>query len=473
MKLPKLLAEKRLTLRKKNWWIIVSAVLLVGAGTTWYFLLGPGKQITAAAQSEPTYQTATVRRGDIRISITGSATLAAHTAVDLGFSTAGTVTELNVELGDHVTTGEELASLGNSVTLEANLANAELAYLQAQQALKQLQDNADVSLAQAYQDWVTAKEAYDEAVTAEARTAYARCSQEVLTKYSAELDRVKERLSSLAVGSDEWIDASNDYATAQANYDYCRSYTEDEKTVATADLQVAENAMKLAERTYNTLKDSSGIDPDELTLAEAKVKQTKDQLAQAQEDLEGITLVAPIDGIVTYLAAGKNSYVDTTTYITISDVSDLEAEINVDESDLDKFALNSPAEIVFDALPDQTFTGTVVEVEPQLANTNMVTTAQGIVQLDSDGIQALQSMPLGLSGTAEIIKSEAKEVLWVPIEAVRDLGDGQYGVFVLESDGKLRFHSVQVGLMDETRAEITQGLSEGEVVSTGVVETAY
>jgi len=473
MKLPKLFIEKRWTLKKKSWFILIGAALLVGTAAAWYFLGGPASSIrSAAAESGPAYQTAVVRRGDIRISITGSGTLVAGESVDLGFSTQGTVTQLSVALGDTVTAGQSLASLGNSQTLEASLASAELAYLQAQQALKDLHDNADVALAQAYLDWVTAKVDYEEALKAQQRTAYARCSQEVNTRYAAALDRAEEKLASLPAGSEAWIDAKNDYDTARANYDYCHAYTEEEKAATAASLQLAENTFKRAERKYDILKVSSGIDPDELALAEAKVDQTKAQLEQARKNLEGITLTAPIDGVITYLAAGEGSFVGTATYLTISDTSHLEVQINVDESDLNHFALGSRAEIVFDALPDRTFIGEVVKVEPQLATSNMVTTARGLVELDVDAIKALQSLPLGLNGTVEIIKSEAKDVLWVPLEAVRDLGDGQYSVFVLDSDGELRLRVVEVGLMDTTRAEIIQGLSEGEVVSTGMVQAS-
>jgi hypothetical protein len=56
------------------------------------------------------------------------------------------------------------------------------------------------------------------------------------------------------------------------------------------------------------------------------------------------------------------------------------------------------------------------------------------------------------------------------VEAVREIGPGEYAVFVMEDDEpKLRI--VTVGLLDFTSAEILTGLNAGEVVTTGVVET--
>ena len=58
----------------------------------------------------------------------------------------------------------------------------------------------------------------------------------------------------------------------------------------------------------------------------------------------------------------------------------------------------------------------------------------------------------------------------IPVEALRELGPGEYAVFVVENDEpKLRV--VSVGLVDFTSAEITNGLEAGEVVTTGIVET--
>ncbi len=206
---------------------------------------------------------------------TGSGTLEAGQEADLSFSTSGTVAELNVKVGDQVEVGKVLARLGNTEGLEANLATAQLDLLEAQQSLKGLQTNASVSLAQAYQDWVTAQGTYKTALTTSQRTDYARCSQEVTTKYAEALARAKQKLANInaeKTGSEAWIGAKNDLDTAQANYDYCIAHTDDEKVTAQSDLEVARIALQKAEEKYITLRENSGIDPDELALAEAKVK---------------------------------------------------------------------------------------------------------------------------------------------------------------------------------------------------------
>jgi multidrug efflux pump subunit AcrA (membrane-fusion protein) len=76
-----------------------------------------------------------------------------------------------------------------------------------------------------------------------------------------------------------------------------------------------------------------------------------------------------------------------------------------------------------------------------------------------------------MNASVEIIGGKAENALLVPIDAVRDIGDGQYSVFIVGSNGKLQLKVVEVGLSDATFAEIKTGLQEGDTVTTGVVET--
>lgn len=468
MSLPK---SKSKLWSKKGLIAIVVALLLIGAGSAWYFLGLPGSPIRKAeAQSGSTIQTAVVRRGDLSISISGSGTYIANQSVDLSFSTSGSLTELNVKVGDVVKAGDKLASLGSTESLEADVAAAQLSYLEAQQALTELQDNADVSLAKAYQTWVNAKADYETALLKSQRTAGSRCSDAVNKKYSAAIDTAKEKLAAAVYGSDSWINYKNVYDQAVANYSYCSAYTATEKVEANADLDLAKETMAQAERTYNTLKTGSGIDPDELALAEVKVKQTETAFEDAKQTLAGVTLTAPIAGKITYLAADKGAIVDTAKFVTIAVLTPPMMTVQVDESDLDKFTVDSQASVVFDALPDLTLSGKVVEVDPELYSSGNIKVAQGRVELDGTAAQSLANMPLGLNASVEIIQKQTKNALLVPIEALRDLGDNQYAVFVVK-DGSLRLQTVEVGLKDSTWAEITSGLNQGDVVSTGTATT--
>lgn len=472
MKLNRRTSATRLQGKRIAIGVTCAAVVVLIAGAVWYFFIRSANNTSTATQE--TVHTSTVRSGDIRVSASGSGALAAAEQVDLSFSTAGTVAELNVKVGDHVAKGDVLARLGRIEKLEADVASRQVALLEAQQALTTLQGGGSVALAQAYQDWVTAQVAYNEANLASQRTVYSRCSEAVNLRYAATLERAKDQLDTLtqkSYGSQEWIDAKSAYDTASANVAYCKVYSPDEKTEAKANLDLTAVKMKQAEEAYNKLKDSAGINSDELALAEAKVNQAGIALDLARESLDGATLVAPIDGTVLSIAAGKGEMIDTGVFITLADLTRPNVTVQVDETDLDKLVTGIKAEITFDAIPDKVFTGTVTQVDPALVSSGQYQVVKGLISMDEVPTANGRPAPLGLNAGVEVIFSEAKNVLQVPVEALRDLGDGEYGVFVQGQGGKLRFRQVEVGLMNTAFAEIRSGLSAGEIVSTGLVES--
>lgn len=424
----------------------------------------------------PSYQTSVVRKGDLTISASGSGTLIAGNSVDLSFSTSGIVEELYVKSGDKVTKGTELARMNNAKSLEAQVAASKLNLLQAQKTLKELQDSKDLNLANAYQEVLNAQKTFNEAEEQILRQDYARCSDEVNKRNLASLEKAEDRLNEINLryhGSDDWIEAKNVYDQAKANYDYCIAYSEDEKTDFQAELAIAEVTLKKAQSTYDTLKASAGIDPQELELAEAKLEEAQIKYDKSVEDLAGSTLVATIDGTVTYLRANVGAYVDTSTYITISDLTTSDVDVSIDESDLQKLYVGAKATAIFDALPDEIFFGEVVQVNPELSQSGQYRVATAVISLEDIAGSKLENLPLGVVASIKIISGEAKDALLVPAGAVRSIGDDQYGVFVIGPEGNMTFRLVEVGLMNSSSAEIKSGLELNETVSTGLSVGTY
>jgi HlyD family secretion protein len=452
--------------------LIFSILLIAGGAAAWYFVAGPGsaqKKQAVAGAVQQTYTTP-VKRGDLRVSASGSGKLVANQSVDLSFSTSGTVDQLAVQTGDMVKAGQVLASLASSRTLEANLASAKLQVIQAQKALTDLQQNAGLALAQAYSDLASAQKTYDAALKKSQRLAYARCSQDTNTRLAAVLDRATKQLDNIHAetpNSDAYIAAKKAYDTALANYNNCAPYTESEKNSIQAALDVAKSALQAAQDQYDTLKAASGIDPNELAMDEAKLKEAQAQLDKANDQLAGITLTSPIDGKVTFLSASAGAMVDSSKFVTIADVSHAILDISVDESDLDNLVVGAPVTVSFDALPDQTFSGTVVQVNPQVTTSGLYRVAKGLVELDDSAVKTIATLPLGLSASVTIVNQEAKNALLVPVIALKDMGDGAYGVMMKGSDGQLRLQPVSVGIQSSDYAEITTGLKEGDLISTG------
>jgi len=457
---------------KKIWLPILLGLVVIGAGAYWLWNSGYFQKKSETTGTVSTgYGTNLVRKGDYTITATGTGVLVAGNSVDLSFSTEGIVEELMVKAGQKVTKGTELARMNNAKSLEAQVAANEINLLEAKKTLSDLQESKDVNLAQAYQDMLTAQETYNEALRKVQRKEYARCSEEVNKQNLQKLTNAQSRLEQIGLryqGSDTWNDAKNTYDTALANYNYCIKFTDQEKIDFQASLDVADVQLKKAKTTYETLKASAGIDPDELKLAEAKVEEAQIKLDQSKEKLQGSTLTATIDGTITYLKANVGAYVDTSTYITISDLTTSDVDVSIEETDLDKLHVGAKAEVVFDSLPDDTYTGEVIQVDPELSTSGQYRVATAVISLDDIAGTKLESMPLGINASVKIISSEVKDGLLVPAKAVRNIGNGQYGVFVKSTEGNLIFKTVEVGIMDSSTAEITSGLELNETVSTGL-----
>lgn len=451
---------------------VVSILVVASALTFFKPAVGAVATATAEAAVTPKYYTASVSVGDIELSASGSGNLISNSVVELGFSTSGTVTRLYVQPGDTVKTGDLLAELTTSKELEAEVASSQLAVIEAEQALNQLHKSAEVNLASAFKAYVTAKSEYEKALFNSQRTAYSRCDQQTTTRLAQSLERATEKLKKLTdTTTEEYTEAKNSYETASANYSYCVSYTEDEKTLANAALSVAEATLKQAEAAYNELKEASGMDPNELALAEAKLSNAQSKLEIAQENLKGTTLTAPMDGTVISIAAGEGQRVDASTFITIANLKDLVMKVSVDEADLSFLTPGTHAEMEFDSIANTIFSGSVIQVDPTLSESMEYKLATGKIRMDIENNPAAEQLLLGLNASVTLVKEKAENALLVPLEAVRDLGNGKYAVFVVGADGDLTFRAVEVGITTETQAQILSGLQAGDTVSTGLVST--
>jgi multidrug efflux pump subunit AcrA (membrane-fusion protein) len=155
--------------------------------------------------------------------------------------------------------------------------------------------------------------------------------------------------------------------------------------------------------------------------------------------------------------------------ITLADMAQPQLEMWVDEVDLGSVAPGYEVEAIFDALPDDVYTGHVVRVEPELQSMQNAPTVLVYASLDEE-LEVSSVLPIGANASVEIIAARAENALLVPAEALRELSPGRYAVFVMV-DGELQMRQVEVGVIDYAYAEIIGGLNEGDVVSTGMVPT--
>jgi RND family efflux transporter MFP subunit len=480
-------------LRKYRLWITLLVVLAAAGGG--YFYYAAASQPAQATDDEQV-RTTTARQGDLVIYASGTGTLVAGSEVDLSFGISGVLQEINVQVGDLVQAGDNLARLEEGESLESlqtAVTSAEIARLNAQNSLDELYESAPMKAAQAQQ---TLAEALDNLQDAEyywqvQQSGY-RASGETIAAAEAglvlaenEVEKAQARFNdvegkpdddparALALSNLVAAKQKRDSAMRELNW-YTGSPTEIDQMLLDAEVAIAEAALAEAQAEWETLQ--NGPDPVEVSLAEAQLANAEAQLVKAQADLadgtaalEDINLVAPIDGTVLAVNANVGDSAQGVV-ITLADLNQPYLEIFLDETDLDKIARGFAVDVIFDALPDDTFTGEVVQIDPTLYSSQNVSAIRALVKLDDPHTAGISALPIGLNAAVDVVSGRADDAVLVPIEALRELSPSEYAVFVMD-EGEPKLRMVSVGLIDFTYAEITSGLDAGEIVTTGIVET--
>lgn len=442
------------------------ALLAAGGGGYYYYTQRVQEQ---PANGEETIQTATVRTGHLVVMGGGTGTLIPSTEVEVSFSTGGLVREVLVQVGDLVEVGDPLLRLDDT-DAQAQVAEAEINLRLAELDLATLTETPDAAELEAARLGLTsAQEAlkdllngpsHEDRIIALADLSTAELAlQQAQSAYDAVSWRPDVGSSSEAM---ELWSATAAYDKAKATYDLAVAGPSEEE-IASARASVAS-----AQSNLNSLL--KGATAEELETAQLSVEQGRSNLAAAQVALEEKVLVAPVAGTVTSMDAAVGEVAGTSAIVTVADLSQPLLEIYMDETDLDLIAVGYQVEVVFDALPDETFTGQVVRVDPVLVEMEGAPTIQALATLDLEGKDLQWALPSGLNATVDVIAGSAEDVLLVPADALWELSPGQYAVFVLV-DGELQVREVEVGLMDYAYAEIVSGLEAGDLVSTGVLAT--
>lgn len=422
---------------------------------------------------------ATVEKGDIILSATGTGELITSRELNLSFTADGIVDAVNVQVGETVEKGDILAELRDKSGLVTKVTAAKIELDNAEQDLEDLQTSGASAIAEAQLAVADAQEAYDDAYKNQKSADAPRCDEDAVDAYYNSYQRLLEIYNGLLKednSSEEYyinyvLPAKQDKDSAYATYIYCAGYTEAEVMSSQAELTIAKATLEKAKEDLEKLIDADGIDEEALLEAQSNVELKTIAYEEAQSNLEGADLTAPFNGIIMSVDGVKGDSVDEgQAFMTVAEMDNPTVRFYVDETDLDMVYIGEEAEVVFDAFPATTYKGVVTQINPSLQSYGGgYQVLSGLIVLTLTDIQENNSLPIGLSCGVEIIGGRSEDTLVVPIEALRDLGDDTYSVFKLVND-EPTFTMVEVGLMDYSYAEILSGLKEGDEVTTGIVE---
>jgi multidrug efflux pump subunit AcrA (membrane-fusion protein) len=304
----------------------------------------------------------------------------------LGAPTSGIVAELLVGRGDLVQAGEPLARLGDRQAAEAVLAAARLELVTAQQALQDLQADAEVQATQAQLELANARDALEDAEYKwRVQQQGNRASPEAVRAAEARLLLAEERLDEAKGDYDEFSGRPSDdpgRAAALVNWENARLArdsalrnlnwykghpTEVQQAVLDAELAVAEARVAEAEREWEKRRD--GVAADELALAEARLTNAQAQVAAAEAALADREIRASFAGTVSEVYIRDSEWVTMgAPVLLLADLSGLQVETtDLSELDVARIQTGDAATVSFDALPDTLVAGTVASIAPKAA----------------------------------------------------------------------------------------------------------
>jgi RND family efflux transporter MFP subunit len=472
--------------RKIRWLFAGIAILAIAGGAALYYT----SSTKASTPTETPVQTATAYRGNIVLYANGTGTLAPAKTASFGFGTSGQITELNVKIGDQVEAGQVIGKMDDS--------EVKAAYEQAKRTLddlttpaaiagaKQAVADAEVDIYNAKQDlehlissdvyyWEGQVETAQQALTSAQADGGANSTADQKKKIDDATAALSRAQTNLEAAHLKYV---NEYVPATFTYTVTDQETgkTHEEAVAPSDAEVA-----AARATYELAIEKQKESQAYLDLLNGKalpenvpgssltsVVEAQTALQTAQKNLNATELISPISGTVTDLTASVGDQVSTSSIVTVADLSQpYTIDAYFDAEDWSKVQVGYDTEVVFDVLPDDTFTGTVTLVYPELDTSSNSSLVHAIVKL-KDKIDT--NLPIGTSAAADVIGGKAENAVLVPVEALHQLEDGRYTAFVMEN-GSPRLRVVEVGLQDITSAEIKSGIQAGETVTTGIVET--
>jgi len=435
----------------KAWQVVVLLLVVFGIVGGFYGAFGRSIASSTSSSLPANARLVQVQYGNLTSSISASGSLVFGNKEDLTFGSAGTVQEVNAEVGDSVKKGDVLAKLDNTsiLSLQQAVASARVDLENARNALEDTQNPyTELGIATAN---ATVQQAQQQLADAQARGPLDVADKEytVTQDENAYGDSIvnymdnKITLDDMNKAERAWERAKLDLDTAKQNAD---------KAVLDA-----QNNLAAAESALGNM----AVDPLDVALKQAQLSSAQSALDNALAKLGNATMVAPFDGIVSAvnLVAGQMVSAGTVS-LEIVDPSDVEVSTTVDEIDIAQVQQGQKATISLDALSGTEFSGEVSSISTFANSQSGVVSYPVTIKLTvPSGVQLRE----GMSATATITTQEVDNVLLVPATAISGSSSTNPTVRVMVN-GTPEVRSVKLGVSNDTSTEIVSGLSAGDMV---------
>jgi HlyD family secretion protein len=439
--------------------------------------------VLSSNKSTVSVQTAKVEKKDqLTSKVTASGEIRAKTSVNISPEIAGIINQLYVREGDEVKEGDLLLQI-DPIQTEAEENIADSRYLQALMDVRSREIEIANTELQLERDKASLNQARAELVQKEDN--YSREERSFKRKQDLHEDGL--------LSDDEYEIAQNSLRSARTVLDVQRENIRQME----AQIDLSKNNIEKMELSLDNTRQQE--------------RQAKQNLVKAEDNSKKTKITSPQNGVITNLAKEKgeravpgNQNNPEATIMTIADLSVIQAELKVDETEIVGLSLHDHAEIEVDAIPDVKFEGEVTEIgnSPISGTSQQEAKDFKVIVTLKDPSKKLRP---GMSCTSDITTERREGVLAIPIQAltIREVEvdeNGEYqepdldsrsektvvaansksdetpkkeleGVFVIDEKMRARFRPIKTGITGESDIEVLENLKEGEEIITGSFQT--
>jgi HlyD family secretion protein len=441
-------------------------------------------------------------RPELRSTVTSSGEVRPIQFMNLTSEVQGRIEEIYPKEGDVVKKGQPLVRL-DPTQLESN-AEAQLAALQSSQDEVRVSQSqviaAQNQLAQSQQQLnvyqVAVESARQQVIAAQADVNRAQVDYNAALR---EQKRNEKLLESGVISRQTYDELKDKFDSASASLDTAKS------NLASRQLGVKDAQARLTQQTVAVQDAKRGVETANLNVnsSQSRANQQSAFLRGQRNQRDKTLVIAPINGVIAEIPSKVGTFavagLSTTALLTIADMSAINVEVKVDETEIDKVQEGQQAKIKVDAFGDREIIGEVTQKTPLAVGKSQTTGGLStninvqeakefrvVIRLKDLPPDLQDGLRPGMSATAEITTKTVNNVLAVPLQAVIekkpegspsptvqgnapepiDKPKPIKGVYVLDGN-KAKFVEVQTGITGESDIEITAGLQSDQEVITG------
>lgn len=456
-------------------WLSGTRAWIVGLGLVGVVLVGLIARDTVLAKpAAATVRLATADRGTVTAVVSGTGSLVPAGRMNVNFRVAGQLTEVDVKVGDKVTTGQVLARIDPSVQ-QAALSQAQASLASAQANLQAIQSPLTAAqVTQLNHQLANAQQNYNDTVAS------------VNAQNQADAATVSNDQTKVN-GPDCLVPSSS--ACMQDKSQLSSDQTKQHMDAISGQTRINQASQQITSSRDNLIVQTQ-VKPNSIASAQAQVASASAQVQAAQLALNETTLTSPTSGVVTSIngVAGEmagagsgttaqapgstapqpstgSATAGSSAFMVIDDTSSFYAIMPFAETDAAKLQANQTTSLTFDAITGLTISGHLMTVSPSATVVSNVVDYYATFVLNRTDPR----LKTGMTANASVVVAQADNAVRVPNAAVHTTG-GTTTVNVY-TNGQQVPTEVVTGVVGDTSTEIKAGLNEGDRVVLPALRT--